>query len=156
MQYAGQISEYPDSMYPTRGNAEFMEAGDHMSIEANAANIGMFNIPQQDLGQRSPAMNLADNLNYKQVTGMNATHYSNQMRRVSDAQYPSGSGASLSTNSQYSKPKIRGSMSNPATVNPARKQKQLSTDFTSNRGNSHALQVTDVPIYQLLKAFKLQ
>lgn len=38
-----------------------------------AQHIGMFNIPQSELAERSPQINLHENLNYKHVTGMNAT-----------------------------------------------------------------------------------
>jgi hypothetical protein len=38
----------------------------------------MFNIPTNDLDQRSPGVNMNENLNFNHMTGMAATQFNNQ------------------------------------------------------------------------------
>ena len=72
--------------------------------------------------------------------------------------------------SQYAKPKLRISQSNATSYMPGSKKiKQFNTDFVPGGSNKaaginsvkrsgtqkNAAQLTELPIYQLLKAFKL-
>lgn len=82
-QYGGPLqgTEMGDRpFFPSRGRAEFQS--DEQTFEDTNGYQGMFNIPTHEiLDERSPVINMNNNLNYKHMTGMNATQYTNQLKQ---------------------------------------------------------------------------
>ena len=66
----------------------------------SAGTIGMFGINQQDYMQKSPAINFQNNLNYKHMTGMNASQYRQSQKVIMDQhRNPRDSGGTVSVGS---------------------------------------------------------
>ena len=132
----GQNEETKSSLYPDHGIYP-------TEMDGQYHQFGMFNMSPQlmqsdIMDHRSPQVtSIADNLNYKQLIGMNATEYDkNQKLKESTipvSQYTGGG-------SQYAKPKLRASNSNVGKRNNEPIKRETKTQ-----------NVTDVPIYQLLK-----
>ena len=69
-------ADYAEEANPEYYMAEDGEGGEAASLAGTFAgqpNIGMFSIPGGLQPDQSPAMGVHNNLNYKHVTGMNAT-----------------------------------------------------------------------------------
>ena len=148
----------------------------------SGANTGFSNMEVFSKQAASPGMSLEHNLNYKHVKGMNATNFNqhssaNNLPRESGGMQSMIAASSGTTGSQYAKPKMRiqNSMASQYGQNSKRSsnasqakaytgashdrnthQSSRYSERRNNAGSRPNVQLTDIPIYQLLKAFKLQ